>query len=201
MNKIIIASKNRGKVYEIKKILSLSSVEIVDLHSMGFKGTIHETGSTFMENALIKARQVYQKYSIPALADDSGLAVDRLGGQPGVYSARFAGPDATDEQNNNLLLSRLQGVPPENRKASFICIAVFYFDEEKYAVEEGKVEGTITYAPRGKNGFGYDPLFYIPRYRRTLAELTDNQKNQISHRGKAFRKIKKRIQEYYSNDE
>jgi len=196
LNKIIIASENSGKIREVKKILSLHDVQFLDPGDMSYSGYIEETGKTFDENALIKAEALYREFELPVIADDSGLCVASLGGEPGVYSARFAGPDATDEQNNRLLLKRLKNVHDRARTAWFSCTAVFYYDSGRYFKAEGKVHGTITHSPVGKNGFGYDPIFFLPEYEKTMAQLTMEEKNKISHRGKAFRKLKEYIEEY-----
>ncbi len=196
MAEIIIASKNKGKISEIKKILSLKEVELLDLSELSFSSSIEESGITFRENALIKAETVFSLYKIPVIADDSGLSVWCLGGKPGVFSARFAGPDASDEGNNRLLLEKLQGIPDEERTAWFCCAAIFYHSTGKYFVSEGKVDGEITQSPVGKNGFGYDPIFFIPEYGKTMAQLSAHEKNRISHRALAFRGLKKYIEEY-----
>lgn len=196
MVKIIIASKNSGKIIEIKKILSLRNVELLDFHGLEYPDEIDESGSTFEENAFIKAKAVYGKYHLPVIADDSGLCVSALGGEPGIHSARFAGSEARDEDNIRLLLQRLQDVPNSGRKAYFMCSAVFYYDSGQYYLAEGKVSGFITRSPTGIHGFGYDPVFYLPQYGKTIAQLEDREKNRISHRFIAFRKLKKYIEEY-----
>ena len=196
VNRIIIATKNKGKSREIKDIIKIDGVEFIDLNDLNFNDEIEETGKTFAENALIKASTVYQLYRMPVIADDSGLVVDALGGKPGVYSARYAGENATDEENYNKLLKEMNGVPDIERKARFVCVAVFYYDIDKYYLEKGEVEGYITYNPVGEEGFGYDPVFYVPEFKKTMAELPPEIKNRISHRGKAFRKLRPHIIEY-----
>ena len=197
MNKIIIASKNRGKISEIRKILSMENIEILDLQALAFNGDIDESGSDFKENALIKAGEVFSRYRLTVMADDSGLSVPYLGGKPGVFSARFAGPEAGDEENNNLLLEKLRGTAKGERKAWFTCAAVFYYDNGKYFYSEGRIDGVITHTPAGKNGFGYDPLFFIPAIGKTMAQLTEDEKNEVSHRAQAFKRIKRYIKEYF----
>jgi XTP/dITP diphosphohydrolase len=199
LNKLIIASGNSGKISEIKRILALEGVRLVDLKTAGFKGHIEESGSTFTENALIKAEAVYSRFRIPVISDDSGLSVPFLNGKPGVMSARFAGPGAGDKENNNLLLEKLKGVGKRDRKAWFTCTAVFYWGDGGYFLAEGKIKGVITCSPAGSNGFGYDPLFYIPGQGKTMAELSQEEKNRISHRAKAFKRLKSSIEDYYRN--
>ena len=193
---IIIATKNKGKSKEIKKILSIDGVRYLDLNDIDFKDEIVEYGKSFEENALIKASAVFDRYSIPVIADDSGLVIEILNGRPGVYSARYAGENSTDEKNNMLLLNELNQVDDIERKAKYVCVAVFYYDKNRYMVERGEVAGYITHNPVGSEGFGYDPLFYLPDFKKTMAELTPEEKNKISHRGKAFNKIKEHILEY-----
>ena len=193
---MIIASKNKGKVSEIIKILSLKGVSFEDLQSLDFKGNIKESGKTFLENALIKAETIFARYGSPVIADDSGLCVSALGGAPGVFSARFAGPGASDGDNNQLLLQQLRDIPDNRRTAWFYCVAVLYYGEKSYVFEEGRVDGLITRLPIGEYGFGYDPLFYLPELKKTMAQLPDDLKNQLSHRAAAFQKLKKHIEAY-----
>jgi XTP/dITP diphosphohydrolase len=192
----IIASTNPGKIDEIRSILSFDDVAFRDLEEVGFNEPIDEYGKTFEENALIKASVVFGRYGLPTLADDSGLVVTCLRGEPGVRSARYAGPDADDERNNRLLLERLKNTECDDRRARFLCTAVFYYGSGLYCTAEGRVMGTISARPAGTGGFGYDPLFYVPGLGRTMAQLTDEQKNRISHRGEAFRKLRPCIEEY-----
>ena len=199
MSEIIIASRNRGKISEIKSIIDIDFLVYRDLESLGYKDEIAETGSSFEENAILKAKEVYERYRLPVIADDSGLTVDYLHGVPGIYSARFAGPGSTDEENNELLLSMLEGVPPGLRSAYFVCCACFLYNTDSYVTEEGRVGGFITYEPEGENGFGYDPLFYLPGYKKTMAQLAAEEKNLISHRSESFRKLKPHIEEYFKN--
>jgi XTP/dITP diphosphohydrolase len=194
LNEILIASQNRGKISEIREILSVPHLRLLDLIQVNFRGSIIENGQTFRENALIKAEVVFGRYGIPVIADDSGLCVQYLDGRPGVFSARYAGPGATDEENNALLLRELRGVPRENRKACFICAAVLYRGADSCTFTEGRVDGFIAEAPLGTGGFGYDPLFFLPAYGKTMAQLDKNEKNRISHRAVAFRGLKSYLQ-------
>ena len=196
MVELLIASRNRGKVTEIREMFSLKNVDLLDLHELGFEGEIEESGDTFEENALIKARAVFHRYSRPVIADDSGLVVPYLEGEPGVRSARYAGPNATVRENNDLLLSRLRDAEGKERDAFFRCVAVFYVGPKQYQTAEGTVHGTITRELHGTGGFGYDPLFYVEQYGRTMAQLADARKNAISHRGKAFRALKRHVIAY-----
>jgi len=188
--KVVLATSNRSKASEIGRMLEGTGVEILSLAS--FPGAIlpPETGSTMKENALIKARAASLATGLPALADDSGLEVDFLDGAPGVFSARFAGEGATDEDNWKKLLNELDGVPAEKRSARFRCaIALVGLDANERCFE-GVLEGVITEGPRGSNGFGYDPVFFIPVEGRTSAELSPEEKNRISHRARALEELK-----------
>jgi len=198
-NRIVIASKNSGKVKEIRGILSSAGprMEILDLAELSYAEKIDEIGNNFIENAIIKAKAVYAKFKLPVVADDSGLCVEALGGRPGVFSARFAGPHATDKENNRLLIEKMNNVCEEGRKAWFSCVAVFYYAENRYFSCEGRVYGYIAEKPSGSGGFGYDPLFYLPSHGKTMAQLKPAEKNSISHRGKAFRALKKYIDKYF----
>jgi len=197
LNKIIIASKNKGKISEIVNIMSIDGLVFTDLNELGFEEEIEENGSTFLENALIKAERIYKVYNIPVISDDSGLIVDWLNGKPGVYSARFAGEKATDEENSLLLLSKMKGIPFEKRSARFVCISVFYYGSQKYFSARGSIEGIIANSPAGNNGFGYDPIFFIPTYSITMAELSTAEKNKISHRANAFKVLKERYRKLF----
>lgn len=186
---IILASKNEGKVKEVRHILNELDAEILSLNDVGFKDEIQETADTFEENAKIKAEIIYNTFKLPTIADDSGIIALQLGNEPGVYSARYAGENATDEENNNKLLERLK-LFPEPHKSKFICAAVYYFGTE-FIVAMGEIAGAIIKEPRGTNGFGYDPLFLPDGYDKTTAELPPEIKNKISHRFKAFNQLKK----------
>ncbi len=184
--KLIVATKNKGKVSEIGKILEGTGVELLSLSDLPDIVMPEETGATFEENALLKARAISTAAGIAALADDSGLEVDSLGGRPGVFSARYAGTDATDEENYIKLLGELEGVPEAKRTARFRCAVAFVASNGTSAVFHGTLEGQIAQVPSGTGGFGYDPVFYIPSEGRTSAELSPEEKNRISHRAKAL---------------
>ncbi|MDH3268897.1 MAG: RdgB/HAM1 family non-canonical purine NTP pyrophosphatase [Ignavibacteria bacterium] len=193
MRKIIFASKNEGKVKEVRHILSGINAEIISLNDVGFTDEIHETADTFEGNAKIKAEIIYNKFKLPTIADDSGLVALQLGNEPGVYSARYAGENATDEENNNKLLEKLRSFPEPSR-AKFVCAAVYFFGAD-YFVAVGEIAGSIIKEPRGTNGFGYDPLFLPDGYDKTAAELPPEIKNKISHRFRAFDQLKKYLME------
>lgn len=193
MKKIFIASKNKGKINEIKSFLNPFGYEIFSLHDVHGIDDIPETGSTFEENALIKAKAVYDAVKIPVLSDDSGLMVDYLKNKPGVYSARYAGDNSSDEKNTGLLLQNLNGVTENNRKAHFKCVIVL-FDGVNERFFEGVCNGRISFEPKGNNGFGYDPVFIPDGYDKTFAELPSEIKNKISHRGLALRSLIKFIE-------
>jgi XTP/dITP diphosphohydrolase len=186
--KIIFASKNEGKVKEVRHILNGINSEILSLNDVGYTDEIQETDDTFEENAKIKAEVVYQKFKMPTIADDSGIVALQLGNEPGVLSARYAGENATDEENNKKLLKRLSSLP-EPHKGKFICAAVYYFGAD-FIVAMGEIVGSIIKEPRGTNGFGYDPLFLPDGYDKTTAELPPEIKNKISHRFRAFNQLK-----------
>ena len=188
MKKIIFASKNEGKVKEVRHILEGINCEIISLNDVGFKEEIPETADTFEGNAKIKAEVIYNKFRLPTIADDSGIVAHQLGNEPGVFSARYAGENATDEENNIKLLEKLKSFP-EPHKAKFVCAAVYYFGTE-FKVAIGEISGQIIKEPRGTNGFGYDPLFLPDGYDKTSAELTPEIKNKISHRYTAFNQLK-----------
>lgn len=187
MNRFVVATKNAGKLKEIKEILKQMPFEVVSMNEVGIFDDIEETGRTFEENAIIKAKYVAELTNGYVMADDSGLEVDYLNGSPGVYSARFAGPKATDEDNVNKLLSLLEGVPFENRTARFVCCICVVTPQKEIFTVKAVCEGFITLHPSGDKGFGYDPVFYLKEYGKTMAELDLHEKNAISHRGKALR--------------
>ncbi len=188
MDRIVFATKNMGKFKEVKHIFKDSMVNLVSLNELDDVPEIIESGETFEENARIKAEVIFNKFGVPVIADDSGISVDQLDGRPGVYSARYSGEGATDEANNEKLLCELKNFP-EPHSAKFVCSAV-YFDGEKFLTAYGEVKGRIIKSPRGKNGFGYDPLFLPDGFDRTSGELELDEKNRISHRAKAFNKLK-----------
>ncbi len=194
MSSLIFATKNRGKLKEVRNIFSGSGFEITSLLDLNSKFDIEESEKTFEGNAKKKAREVFAEYKIPVIADDSGIEVEQLNGIPGVYSARYAGENATDEENNQKLIKELKKFP-EPHPAKYVCCAV-YFNEENYLIEYGEIKGKIIFEGRGTNGFGYDPLFVPDGYNKTMAELSPEVKNSISHRGQAFFKLKMKIKEF-----
>jgi XTP/dITP diphosphohydrolase len=185
---LVLATRNKGKSHEIQKYFEGFAIDICDLNDFGPIPPVVEDGETFEENAYKKARFVAKVLGFPALADDSGLEVAELGGKPGVHSARYAGPNATDAENNTKLLAALQGAA--NRKARFCCILSLAVPAGPALTYEGVCEGTILQAPRGTGGFGYDPLFYYPPIRKTFAEMTVEEKTSVSHRGKALQGLR-----------
>ena len=190
MKKILIATHSKGKFPEIKKILKGLPFKIVNLDNVGIDFEIEETGSTFRKNAILKARAYGKITGLLTLAEDSGLEVDALNGAPGVYSARYC--PGTDKDRYRLLLRNLRGIPAKKRTARFkAVVAIFDPKTKKGRTCQGSFEGRIATKPRGKCGFGYDPVFYIPELKKTAAELTTEEKNKISHRGKAWRKARK----------
>lgn len=192
-DKIVMASSNAGKLREISRILAEFDISVVPQSEFAVDDA-DETGTTFVENALIKARHAAALTGLPAIADDSGLVVDALDGAPGVYSARFAGPGATDEDNNRLLLERLDGVPDAERGAAFHCVVCFVnADGQDPIIAEGEWRGRILHEARGSGGFGYDPLFYVPDAGCASAELSAEEKNRRSHRGKALTALAARL--------
>lgn len=200
METLVIATGNPNKLREIQSLLRDFPMQIQSKDQAGLEDVeIEETGSTFEENALLKARGIQQYTGTMVLADDSGIAVDALGGAPGVYSARYAGEECDDEQNNQKLLEALEGVPEEARGARFICSIVLLFPNGKILKAKGVTEGKIGFERKGQGGFGYDPIFVLPGG-KTMAELTPEEKNRISHRGKALRKIKTLLKEEYRNE-
>ncbi len=190
MSDVVLASDNQGKIREINSLLRNTPLEVVGQGSLGVE-PIEETGTTFIENALLKARNAARQTGLAAIADDSGLEVDALGGRPGVYSARFAGPQATDTKNVEKLLAALDGISPEKRSARFRCAMVYvtHADDADPLICEGAWEGKIITEPKGDNGFGYDPIFWIEGEKATAAELAPERKNILSHRGQALRML------------
>ncbi|MCX8106676.1 MAG: XTP/dITP diphosphatase [Ignavibacterium album] len=192
MKKILIATKNKGKLNDIKEIFKDLDIEILSFLDFDDSPDVDETGNTFEENAQLKAKACYDKFKIPSIGDDSGLVVEQLNGEPGIYSARYAGENANDYLNNEKLIKQIQKFP-EPHRAKFVCVAS-YFDGEKFVNAYGEVKGRIITEPRGKNGFGYDPLFIPNGYDKTFGELSHEEKNKISHRSMAFRKLHKKLE-------
>jgi len=195
MDKIVFATTNEGKVKEIKEILEGFPVEVVSMKEMDITTDIEENGTTFEENSLIKAREISKLTGLPALADDSGLEVDYLNGEPGIYSARYLGKDTDYNYKNNYIIDRLKEAEDKERSARFICVISLVLPDGREFVKKGVMEGRIGYEIKGENGFGYDPIFYLPEYGKTSAELSSDEKNKISHRGKALRAMKEVIAE------
>ncbi len=191
---IVIASKNNGKIGEIKDMLSDLPIEILSLNHYPNAPDVEENGRTFLENALIKARAIVDFTGVPVLADDSGLEVDHLRGGPGIFSARYAGANATDGENNQKLLLALKNVPAPQRGASFRCVLALCFPNGDYRTFEGHWRGMIGDELCGGHGFGYDPLFYLPEIGKTVAEITATEKNKRSHRSQAVHELKKYLQ-------
>ena len=188
--RLVLATRNENKVREIEQILGEVPVDLVSLAEFPDVPPVEEDGATFEENAIKKAIHVWRHTGLASIADDSGLEVDALGGEPGIHSARFAGEPVSYQANNEKLLRMLEGVPEEERKAKFICVAVLVSAKGKMVLQRGELKGLITDRPRGAGGFGYDPVFYLPREKKTVAELDPATKNDISHRAGAFRAIK-----------
>ncbi|SHJ99198.1 XTP/dITP diphosphohydrolase [Hathewaya proteolytica DSM 3090] len=200
MRELIIASNNEGKIQEIKEILKEFEFNIKSLKEANIFIDVEETGKTFAENAYIKAKAIYDMTNECAvLADDSGLEVDYLSGEPGVLSARYAGEHGNDEKNNMKLIENMKGVPEELRTAKFLCHMVLILENGQVLESEGQVLGKILKELRGQGGFGYDPLFYVEKYGKTFAEFTLEEKDEISHRGRALEGLKKALKEYHEN--
>lgn len=191
MNRIIFATKNKGKIREVRNIFNIPGVEILSLIDLNDKTEVIEDGASFEENALKKAREIFLKYNLPVIADDSGIMVEQINWGPGIYSARYAGEKASDDDNNKKLIKELSSLP-QPHKAKYVCAAVYY-DGIDASITKGEVYGVIVNEPKGTNGFGYDPYFKPAGYDLTMAELDAEEKDKISHRGKAFRKLKELV--------
>ena len=196
MQRIIFATTNENKMKEIREILSNFPVEIFSMIEAGIKAVIDENGSSFEESAAIKAEAIEKMTGAIVLADDSGLVIDYLNGEPGIYSARYMGEETSYHVKNAHLIERLKGVPDEQRTAWFVCCVAAAFPDRETAVVRGTIEGRIGYKEEGENGFGYDPIFYVPEYGCTTASMSSEAKNAISHRGKALQLIKPVIGAY-----
>ena len=188
-NIIILATNNKSKVKEISEMMSGSDITFVSLADAGINVEVEETGTTFEENALLKAREICKLSGKPTISDDSGLEIDALDGAPGIYSSRFMGEDTSYDIKNNALIEKLENVADPDRTARFRCCMAFVLPDGREFVTEGAMEGIIAREPKGINGFGYDPILFIPEYNRTSAELSSEEKNNISHRGEALRKM------------
>ena len=194
ISKLFMATHNQGKAAELRNLLADLPVQILTLADFPDEFVIEETGTTFLENALQKAKAAAEFFGLPTLADDSGLEVDALQGQPGVYSARFAGEPCDDQRNNLKLLQLMQGIPTAQRTASFVSVIAFVTPQGQVFTTEGRCEGIILESLRGTGGFGYDPLFYLPELGKTMAELTLAEKNTVSHRAKALKAMVSELQ-------
>lgn len=190
MEKIIFATGNAGKMKEIRMIMEDLKIPVLSMKEAGVDVDIVEDGTTFEENALIKARTIAKASDSLTLADDSGLEIDYLNKEPGVYSARYMGEDTSYHIKNQNLINRLEGVSDDRRTARFVCVIAAVFPDGREYTVRGTIEGIIGYEERGENGFGYDPIFLVPEYGCSTAELSPEIKNEISHRGKALRKMK-----------
>lgn len=199
--RVVLATRNPHKLAELRRILDETAVEVALVGVDGFPEVpdVPETGATFAENALLKARAVARATGLPAVADDSGLCVDALGGMPGVFSARWAGRHGDDEANLALVLGQLADVPRERRGAHFACAAALVLPDGREQVAEGRVDGRVIEEPRGTGGFGYDPIFVPDGHTRTTAEMAPEEKDAISHRGRAFRALAPLISDLVTN--
>ena len=191
--KVLVASNNKGKLKEFNKILGELGIECISMNDAGIDIDVEETGTTFLENAKIKAEAIYKIAKIPTVSDDSGLCVDALGGEPGVYSAGNAGEHGNDEKNNEKLLANLKNIPPEKRTARFMSVVYLVLDDNTAISAQGTAEGFIIDEPKGENGFGYDPIFFSPTLGKTFAQASVEEKNAISHRGSALRELKRKL--------
>lgn len=203
--KIIFATGNKGKIKEIQMILADLGVEVITMKEAGIEIDIEENGKTYEENALIKCRAVAvhpvaQKEECIVMADDSGLEIEYLNNEPGIYSARYMGEDTSYRVKNANLIERLNGVPDEKRTARFVCAIAAILPKGEELTTRGIIEGIIGYEEKGTNGFGYDPIFYVPKFGRTTAELTEEEKNQVSHRGNALKLMKEELKKHANID-
>ena len=194
--KLVLASKNTHKLTEMRDILSQLGVEVVLESDVGVDVDVEATGETFEENAFLKARAVMEASGLPAIADDSGLCVDAMNGGPGVYSARFGGEGLTDPERYRLLLDMMRG--QLDRRCRFVSCICCCFPGGDTLTARGECEGTLAYAPKGPDGFGYDPVFFVPGMKKTFAEMSPEEKNAVSHRGAALRQFRQKLEEYLS---
>lgn len=194
--KVVLASKNQHKLVEMRDILSAQGVEVVLESDVGVDVDVEETGTTFEENSLLKARAVMEASGLPAIADDSGLSVDALNGAPGVYSARYGGEGLDDVGRYRLLLENMRG--QLDRKCKFVSVITLCMPGGDVITARGECPGTLAYAPQGENGFGYDPIFFVPEKKKTFAQLSPEEKNAISHRGNALKLFQQKLADYLS---
>ena len=197
--KFVLASQNKHKLAEMQSILSAHGVEVVLQGELGLCVDVEETGTTFAENAMLKAKAVMEASGLPAIADDSGVCVDALNGAPGIYSARYGGPELDDIQRYELLLQNMRGVT--SRAAHFTSAIACIFPNGDTLEAEGICPGSIAYAPQGDGGFGYDPIFFLPQLKKTYAQLTADEKAMVSHRGKALEVFDGKLREYLANNQ
>ena len=194
--KVVLASQNKHKLAEIQAILSRFDMELVLQSELGLHIDVEETGASFEENSMLKARAVMEATGLPAIADDSGLCVDVLGGGPGIYSARYGAPECvTDRDRLNHLLENMRGVRSEERTARFVCVITLLRPDGSSLIARGSCEGLITFEPRGEDGFGYDPVFYVPAMGCTFAQMGAERKNAISHRANALMRLERMLEE------
>lgn len=194
--RIVFATGNAGKVKEIQMIMEDTGMEVLSMKEAGISVDIEENGTTYEENALIKAREVAKYTDAIVMADDSGLEIDYLNKEPGILSARYLGEDTSYRIKNQNLIDRLEGVPDEKRTARFVCAIAAVLPDGKELTTRATIEGRIGYEEKGSHGFGYDPIFYVPEFGKTTAELTEEEKNRVSHRGKALRLMKEELKHY-----
>ena len=198
MDKIIFATGNEGKMKEVRMILEDLGLPVLSLKDAGITADVEENGTTFEENAQIKAKAIMEMTGALGLADDSGLEVDALDKEPGIYSARYMGHDTSYHIKNQNIIDRLEGKVGEERSARFVCAIAAAFPDGRVLITRGTMEGQIGYEEKGENGFGYDPIFYLPEYQCYSAELSLEEKNKLSHRGKALRLMKERLHESFN---
>ena len=198
MDKIIFATGNEGKMKEVRMILEDLGLPVLSLKDAGITADVEENGTTFEENAQIKAKAIMEMTGALVLADDSGLEVDALDKEPGIYSARYMGHDTSYHIKNQNIIDRLKGKVGEERSARFVCAIAAAFPDGRMLITRGTMEGQIGYEEKGENGFGYDPIFYLPEYQCYSAELSLEEKNKLSHRGKALRLMKERLHESFN---
>jgi len=196
MDKLVIASGNAGKIAEIKAILKDLPLDVVSMKESGFNMEFDEIGTTFSENALIKANTLSKHVNGLVLADDSGLEIDFLNGAPGIFTSRFAGENASQQEKNNKIINLLRGIDRKYRTCRFVCSIAVVSESISISVEDS-IEGIISEEPRGNSGFGYDPIFYVPEYQKTFAELPEEVKNKISHRAKTLEKMRQKLSVIY----
>lgn len=193
--RLVIASNNQDKINEYSQMFKSLGIEIVSLKGLGLDIEVEEDGETFEENAIKKAKEICKICGEVSLADDSGLCVDSLNGAPGVYSARYSGENASYSNNNKKLLEELKGVPKEERTAHFVCVIAVVFPDGRTILSRGETEGLILEELQGEGGFGYDPIFYYPPFNKTFAEVSKEEKNSVSHRGRALEKLKEELKQ------